>query len=120
MNSAEWVTQFSLTENGKPKPVRELLDVLNAHLKTAKLEAEEYHFCLSPSLNDAQLLPKQYRWLVAFAVEGYYVHVGAMMQQPHDQFRQYMDFGFAKTYSAESAYAIAKEAQRFLSAAVWN
>jgi hypothetical protein len=28
-----------------------------------------------------------------------------------------MDFGFAKTYRAESAYELAKQAQRFLTAA---
>ena len=31
-----------------------------------------------------------------------------------------MDFGFAKTYSVEPAYELAKQARRFLTAARWN
>ena len=68
------------------------------------------------------------------------MHIGAMMRRPSDGFYQsptgsiagvfrlippvgqtfYMDFGHAKTYSADQAYAIAREAQRFLTAAMWN
>jgi hypothetical protein len=48
---------------------------------------------------------------MAFAVEsgseGYYVHVGAILKAERgskpDFTASYMDFGFAKTYSAESA-----------------
>jgi len=88
---------------------------------------------------------RSYRWLVAFAVEGgsegYYIHFGALMHPapvstfgnwttespygkisitPKDGTMIYMDFGHAKTYSAEQAAQIAKEAQRFLTAAAWN
>lgn len=88
---------------------------------------------------------RDYRWLIAFAIEGsnegYYIHIGAMMHFPTRGFGSfeipdtpvgkihitprpatmtYMDFGHAKCYSAEQAYQIATEAQRFLTAAAWN
>jgi hypothetical protein len=101
--------------------IKALIKALNAHLKAAKTEAEEYDFS---DVSDA-IVPEKYRWLIAFAVEGssegYYVHIGAILPAPvagHDT--HYMEFGLAKTYSAESAYAIAREAQRFLTAAQWN
>jgi hypothetical protein len=94
-----------------------------------------------------QLLPPRsdFRWLVAWVVEGgsegYYIHLGAIlarrtieMNTKHDEIggtlkavytpgedtSTYLEFGLAKTYSAESAYAICREAQRFLTAAEWN
>jgi hypothetical protein len=58
---------------------------------------------------------------VTFAVEGgsegYYVHVGAILKAERESkpnfTASYTDFGFAKTYSAESVYELAKQARRF-------
>jgi hypothetical protein len=53
--------------------------------------------------------------------ESYYVHVGAILRDFDAAIRRpNLDFGFAKICTAESAYALAKEAQRFLSATIWN
>jgi hypothetical protein len=90
--------------------------------------AEEYEFCVSPSIAyDATptTVPERFLHLIAYAVEGgsegYYVHVGAILRDFDAALtRPYLDFGFAKTWTAESAYALAKEAQRFLSATIWN
>lgn len=117
MTSGEMVTTFAC-EKAK---IAALIDALNAYLKQVGLEAEEYNFSLGLNWKyddpDATV-PAKARWLIAFAVEGssegYYVHVGALAKQ------QYTEFGIAKMNSAENAYAIAKESQRFLTAARWN
>lgn len=143
MTGTEMVTNFKL----EGASIRALLEELNAHMKLAGLEPEEYEFVVSAGIkygDPARTVPNEraYRWLVAWAVEGgsegYYVHVGAMMTRDEwakgfdvlpgvkihakfdDGYMAYMDFGFCKTYSAESAYAICREAQRFLTAARWN
>jgi len=138
MNSTEQVTDHKLTT------VKGLLLALNAHLK-AKVEAgheelliEEYGFSVNPAINsrlkEANPKIEKFRWLVAFAVEGgsegYYVHVGRLIEDREDiyatdrqgewEYRRYYDFGFCKTWSCTNAYAIAREAQRFLTAALWN
>ena len=113
--------------------VESLIKALNSHMKAANLEADEYNFCVTPSVHyDAPgaLLPEKWAHLIAFAIEGgsegYYCHVGAILKDNSGCFGgavnlpTYMDFGFCKTYSADSAYAIAREAQRFLTAAAWN
>lgn len=126
---SELITDFQLGDwekEGVELPL--LLKAINKHCGQL---AEEYAFILSPTFRFEGIanpcLPARYRQLIAFATEGgsegYYVHVGALLEQDdrsqkHTQ--QYVDFGFAKTYSAESAYALAREAQRFLSAARWN
>jgi hypothetical protein len=113
--------------------VESLIKALNVHCKKTGIEAEEYHFTVSPSIKydtPGQLLPEKWAYLIAYAIEGgsegYYVHVGAILKDGSGCFGgavklpSYMDFGFCKTYSADSAYAIAREAQRFLTAAQWN
>jgi hypothetical protein len=113
--------------------VESLIKAINAYCKKAKVEAEEYRFCVSPSIRHdkpGELLPEKWAYLISFAVEGgsegYYVHVGAILKDESGAFGgavkppNYMDFGFCKTYSPDSAYAIAREAQRFLTAAAWN
>jgi hypothetical protein len=112
--------------------VKSLLKAVNLHC--GKL-AEESDFSLSPTLlygkygkgkrGEDTLIPEKYWNLIAFAVEGqnegYYIHIGALLR--HDETTdtsEYMDLGVAKTYSSESAYAMAREAGRFLSAAAWN
>jgi hypothetical protein len=113
MCGQEMVTEFGVT---KDTPVKELITALTAHLKTMDLEPDEYGFNVS-FLDDGSTIGT-YRWLIAFAVEGtsegYYVHVGSLYKG------EYLDFGLAKTYSPENAYALAREAQRFLTAAQWN
>lgn len=113
--------------------VESLITALNTHCKRAALEAEEYNFCVSPSSRydrPGELLPEKWAYLIAYAIEGgsegYHVHVGAILKDESGAFGgavkrpAYMDFGFCKTYSPDSAYAIAREAQRFLTAAQWN
>lgn len=129
MTGTEMVTELKLERSS----VRELMDAVNAHCKSLGIEAEESDFRQSVCLgyNDDNPLPnsKDYRWLIAFAVEGnsegYYVHIGSMGRgdYPNGSGRttsSYQDLGVAKTYSANNAYALAREAQRFLTAAAWN
>jgi hypothetical protein len=136
MTSGESVTEFAIRRNWKPgdrpgtvkdpeyAPVAELLTALNAHLKARDLEPEEYGFSsLAARYEDPDVrVPASYRWLIAFAVEGgsegYYIHVGAMTSTPTGA--AYTEFGLAKTWDVTRAYAIATEAQRFLTAADWN
>jgi hypothetical protein len=96
--------------------VQSLLKAINAYC--GKL-AEEYDFSLNFDLKPDSLIPEKFRDLIAYAVEGsnegYYVHVGAIMDGG-----KYQQFGIAKTYSSESAYELAKQTSRFLAAAVWN
>ena len=117
MNSANMVTDFKL-QGTKLDFIR----ALNAHLKVQNLEPNEYSF--TTCYQDAAPLPEDYRWLIAFAVEGgsegYYVHVGAIMRDERQTARIYNDFGFCKTFDEEEAHAIAREAQRFLNAVLWN
>ena len=129
MTNAESVTDFNLGDwSTEGADLGELLKAINEFCGSL---AEEYNFSLCPSLKYEAHNPKvpaKYWNLVAFAVEGgsegYYVHVGAILKIERDTkpafTAPYMDFGFAKTYSAESAYELAKQAQRFLSAARWN
>lgn len=144
MNSTEQVTDFAVCihEPIPDKPgylrhvrnatIHDLLRAVNQHLKRIGIEPEEYDFSVSAGItarhgNDAgeknPEIPK-FRWLVAFAVEGgsegYYVHCGAILSDPGPDGRNYVEFGICKTYSADSAYAIAREVQRFLTAALWN
>jgi hypothetical protein len=106
-------------------PISELIKAVNQHMIAMKIEPEDYSFCLSPCLFDDRTatIPQYHRYLIAYAIEGgsegYYVHIGALMPGEKTE-QQYIDFGFCKTYSSESAYNIAREAQRFLTAAAWN
>jgi hypothetical protein len=125
------VTDFKLTDDkNEGVSIKSLLDAINKYC--GKL-AEEYDFSLSPTLKyDAPKgikIPTKYGQLIAYATEGsnegYYVHVGALIPADRNSTQPaftipYMDFGFAKTNSAESAYELAKQAQRFLTAARWN
>jgi hypothetical protein len=135
MTSGEQVTDFKL----EGAPVTKLLAALTKYCKKAGVEPDEYGF--TPTIRqETQTLPSatEMRWLIAFAVEGanegYYVHVGYITSIHQDaRFNgtcptcgqhfcgyEYIDFGFAKTFSTESAYTLAREAQRFLTAAAWN
>jgi hypothetical protein len=142
VNSADMVTDFKLTEGGRPATVLSLLQALN---KFCGSLAEEYNFTAVDRTADIR---EKYWRLVAFAVEGnsegYYVHVGAIVRReqivshgrtvdcptaarngccpghPEALLPVYIEFGLAKTYSSESAYAMAKEVSRFLAAAAWN
>lgn len=146
MTSKEQVTDFKL----EGATVRALLNAVNEYLKRCGIEPEDRGFSVHSALEDYRtrdtaLLPDQriYRWLIAFAIEGdsegYYIHIGAMMRRPSDGMYEatgsiagvfrlippengtmFMDFGHAKCYTAEQAYQIATEAQRFLTAAAWN
>jgi hypothetical protein len=129
MTKTEMITDFQLGNWDKEGvELSLLLKEINKHCGQI---AEEYAFSLSPTFRFERIsnpcLPARYCQLIAFAVEGsnegYYVHVGALLQpadRSKDFTQQYMEFGCAKTYSAESAYTLAKEAQRFLTAARWN
>lgn len=124
------VTDFSLEDaNGQQVKVVDLIKALNHHCKKEELEGESFScpFEWDAEKKDIQI-PERYRWLVAYAVEGeseaWYVHVGAMIrpESPVSNFDNYsyMDFGFAKVWSKEVAFAVAREVQRFLWAARWN
>jgi hypothetical protein len=120
MNKA---TDFTLQKGRKMVKVADLITALNGHCKPV-LDGES--FCC-PSLwnNDTKdnLLPKKFRWLVAYAVkgesEGWYVHVGVIQPQKTGRVR-YEDFGHAKVWSEETSFAVAKAAQQFLTSAMWN
>lgn len=107
--------------------VTDLIDALNIAITNANAPAEEYDFCDAPWWTYDQpdmKVPEKYAHLIAYAIEGgsegYYVHAGAILKAVGNGQPTYIDFGFAKTYSADSAYALAREAQRFLTAAQWN
>src|SRR5678815_818679 len=83
MNSKDMVTDFSIGEKEERKHVADLIKALNAYLKSIKVEADEYNFCVAGPLGgSSETITDKFRWLVAFAVEGdsegYYVHVGAI------------------------------------------
>ena len=130
MTQEEMVTQFKLREqNRQPVTVELLLRELDRHLKAKGLEADYYGFDKSLLPYRGERIPENPRWLVAFAVdgenEGYYIHVGAIefltLEYPRRmRAGTYQDLGFAKTAAPDRAYAIAHEAQRFLTAAMWN
>ena len=125
MHSTEVVTDFKLdgiAEEGVL--VSDLLTAINKHCGNI---AEEYDFSMSPALSSAReiRIPASYRFLIAYAIkggsEGYYVHIGAILRQTDPAATvPYVDFGFAKTWSAASAYALANAAQRFLTDESWN
>jgi hypothetical protein len=122
-------TEHFHTWSPTKKTAKELCRALDAHLTSAGVEPEEYGFSGRVYAAGPDDLPDR-RWLVAFAVEGtnegYYVHVGAVQPRPacglgaDDPPAFYYDLGFCKTYSPDSAYAICREVQRFLSCAEWN
>jgi hypothetical protein len=118
MNQQESVTDFRLTANGKPVALSELLHALNCYLKSVGCQPEEYGFKPTPGAGPD--LPQRYRWLVAFVVEGesegYYIHLVAIPRAACT----FTDLGLAKTWTTDSAYAIARETQRFLTASLWN
>jgi hypothetical protein len=73
--------------------VESLIKAINAYCKKVKVEAEEYHFTVSPSIkyrNPGELIPQKYAYLIAYAVEGnsegYYVHVGAILKDESGAF----------------------------------
>lgn len=108
---------YSLTSHSVAmSTVQSLLKAINAYCGNL---AAEYDFSLNFDLTEETLIPQEFRYLIAFAVEGgsegYYVHVGAMLDGG-----KYQEFGIAKTYSSESAYELAKQVSRFLAAACWN
>lgn len=124
MTPTEMVTDFKLRDGDKPTTVAELMRALNTYLNRIGLQPEEYGFRVSALIGyspseASQRIPENYRWLVAFAIEGcegYWIHVVAIDSAT----QTYADLGIAKTYSADNAYALAREAQRFLTAAAWN
>ena len=116
MNDREWVTDFKLIVDGEPCIVADLIQALNRYLKRIHLQPGEYGFDPSPRLR----IPKKFRWLVAFTVEGnaegYYIHVAAI----DGKTPTITDLGMAKTMAPDNAYALARGAQRFLTASMWN
>ena len=127
MTKAEMVTDFTL----EGKTVDEVIQALREHCKGLLEDCDD--FGLSPDIQygaKGARVPDRYRWVVAFAVEGesegWYVHVGCQVPDQNASkltglaVYQYVDWGFAKVWSADSAYALAREAQRFLSAARWG
>lgn len=127
MNTKEQVTTFSLEEpgTGKQVSVSALIKAINAHCRE-QLKGES--FCDTTawdSLRKDERVPQTYRSLIAFAMEGesegWYVHVGAIVvfgDGPYPGI--YVNFGHAKMWSAEDAYDLCREAQRFLTATRWN
>ena len=111
---------------------RELCRAVTAYCKSKGLEPDEYGFNpTSQALfgEPGGRLPEKWWHLIAFVVEGgsegFYIHIGAMIQQHVSAYNpdgaaRWIDLGLAKTYSPDNAYALATEAQRFLMAAEWN
>ncbi|GGG86637.1 hypothetical protein [Edaphobacter dinghuensis] len=127
MNPQDTVTGFSLEEkdSGKNVTVTSLIQAVNAHCKNL-LQGES--FCDRTAWDEDrknERIPKRFRSLISFAIEGesegWYVHVGAMVafgNRPYPGI--YIDFGHAKLWSSEDAYALGMEAQKFLTAVRWN
>ncbi len=110
---------------------RELCKAVTAYCKSKGLQPDEYGFDSWRPLYGAPepRLPEKWWHLIAFVVEGgsegFYIHIGAMVQQHMSKENpngdaKWVDLGLAKTYSPDNAYALATEAQRFLTAAEWN
>ena len=127
MTRTEQVTDYKLEGS-----VKRLMGELNVHLAACGIEPEDRGFGVNGEL-DLKSIERDVRWYIAFAVEGdsegYYIHVGVMTRNVAEtpesikrgiHFREYIDLGHAKCYSADQAYQIAREAQRFLTAACWN
>ncbi len=122
MTAAEWVDKDFKLEG---KTTRDLCQALNAYVKSKGLEIEEYGFSPAAGVMRGDVpLPDKFWNLIAFNVEGgsegWYVHVGAIQRSDTYKHPVYIDFGFAKMWTPEKAYALAVEAQRFMSAIVWN
>lgn len=131
MSTVDHVTDFKLqTEDGKEQ-VR-ISDLVTAVGVFCREFLEGETFCCPAAWDDKDArIPKRFRWLVAFAVEGEneadYVHFGALVQKqtgftgPGDVWGDYVDFGFAKVWCGPAkAREIANQVQRFLNAARWN
>lgn len=171
MIGTEQVTDFKL----EGATIGAFSKALNEYMKTCGLDPDmlcESRFHSGLAVKSDHPLPKDYRWLVAYSIEGgsegYYVHVGAMVpitRTPeaklseeirkaakctceafmdcsqkcakglakkleiglHDYgvtpaYSRYMyhDLTFCKTFDVKTAQRIATEAQRFLTAAMWN
>ena len=122
MIKSEWVTDFRLKESGGPATVGALMSALNAYLSSVGLQPDDYRFGDRMRRDElAQRIPEKSRWLIAFAIDndcepGYYIEVAAV----HAADQSYIGLGCARTDRADDAYAIAREAQRFLNAARWN
>jgi hypothetical protein len=125
MHGTEMITDLQLKQNNRAITVEALMRALNTHLESVGIQADEYSFCVSPALrygnsDTVKHVPEDYRWLIAFAIpgesEGYYIHVGAIGWRT----KTYVDLGFAKTWTPENAYTVARETQRSISAAMWN
>ena len=120
MNSADMVTVFSL----KDATIKSLCDALNEHILACRIAPpDEYGW--SPYPRESAEIPKGFRWLIAFAIEGnsegYYIHIGAIIPaKTATTPTEYVNFAHAKTYQSGHALAICREAQRFLNAAMWN
>lgn len=122
----DFLPELNVTPKIEMARVEDLIDALNTFCGSL---AEEYDFALAYDMRgpltsrgcyeSTATIPTDFRRLIAFAVEGsnegYYVHVGALLPDS-----KYQEFGLAKTYSADSAYEMAKQASRFLAAALWN
>jgi len=117
MTSAEMVTDFKLDGS----TIQGLIKAINRYCGQL---AEEYDFRKSWEYTETAPLPKYLR-LFAYAVEGtnegYYVHIACLVENESRHMSPlYRGLALAKTYSPDSAYALAREASRFLAAAAWN
>jgi len=100
---------------------------INRHLTELGIEPQEYGYsACSIKPGQTEDLPKRYRWLLSFAVEGgsegYYCHVGMIIPAPEFSTdpTTYVDICFCKTWDQESANTIAAAVQRFCVNAEWN
>ena len=124
----DFLPENCITARVEMASMRELIKAVNAYCGNRL--AEEYSFSAAAYLDYSSLpkndkpIPAEYWNLIAFAVEGgsegYYVHFGAILRAESAAPPSYVDFATAKTYSAESAYELARETSRFLAAAAWN
>jgi hypothetical protein len=124
VSSCDMLPELTVTHVVEMAKIGDLVKALNSfcgHL------AEEYNFTVSAYVkyeDKNATVPENFLQLIAYAVEGgsegFYVHIGAILRGHEDATNPYQDFGFCKTYSSESAYAICKDAQRFLNATLWN
>jgi hypothetical protein len=103
------------------RPVADVLRELNERLTADGIEAGEYRFCDATQLLPAgPIIIGGYRWLACYPVrggsEGWYVHLAAIAG-PHDRpptRRSHLLLAVAKTWTAESAWEIARAAARHL------
>lgn len=100
----------------KGRPIKDILEEVNAVLKDRNIEEEETYFSEADwnLPDDRKVWPGDWRWVSCFPVrgtsEGYYIHIEIIHQDPADRptsdYRRRL-IGMAKCWRWETALAMA-------------